>query len=84
MNQPLENTQIQNVVLFKTFYKDLVNKIVSYRKESGANIEDIAFMLKVDKRKISAFEKLKKIDLETLLKYADKMSIDVKVSFEVT
>ena len=85
MNQSIENRMVHNNVQdFKKAYKEIVLKLIECRKSSGISGESLAEWLGVDRRKIINFEKLKKIDLETLLKYTDKMSIDVTFSFEVT
>jgi hypothetical protein len=41
----------------------------------------MADWLDVDRRKIIAFENLKKVDLETMLKYSDKLSVDIKFNY---
>ena len=84
MNQSIENCMVHNNVLdFKAKYKLIVQKLIECRKESGMSGESLAEWLKIDRRKIMAFENLKKVDLETMLKYADKMSIDIKINFEI-
>lgn len=72
---------VPNIVQFKTKYKEIVQKLVQIRKQSGTNQQQMADWLNVDRRKIIAFENLKKIDLETLLNYSHKMSIEVKLNF---
>ena len=83
MSQAIENTQVQNIVHFKAKYKELVQNIVLARNTAGITQEFVSEWLGVDRRKIISFEKLKKIDLEILLLYSHKMSIDVKLSFEI-
>jgi transcriptional regulator with XRE-family HTH domain len=73
-----------NVQDFRAKYKNIVHLLVECRKSSGISGEALAEDLKVDRRKIMSFENLKKIDLELLLKYADKMSVDVRLNFEIT
>lgn len=77
------NDKVQNIELFKTLYKELVPKLVQIRKSSGTNIDQMAGWLNVDRRKIMQFEHLKKINLELLLLYGDKLSVDVKINFEI-
>ena len=84
MNQPIKNTEVHNNVHeFKSKYKNIVHKLIECRKSSDISGESLAEWIGVDRRKIMSFENLKKIDLELLLKYADKMSVDVRLSFEV-
>ena len=81
-NQQHTQEKVQNVVLFKKAYKELVQILVPMRKQSGATIDDLSVMLKVDRRKIISFENLKKIDLEILLLYCDKYSIDLNLNHQ--
>lgn len=82
MNQVIENNQVQNVVQFKTAYRQAVQKIVHARETAGITQQFVAEWLGIDRRKISSFENLKKIDLETLLIYGHKMSVDIKLTVE--
>lgn len=43
----------------------------------------MADWLKLDRRKIMAFEGLKKVDIETLLHYADKLSVDITTAHQI-
>lgn len=81
MNQQVQNTQVPNLAQFKGSYKAIVTQLVQCRESANVTQEFMSEWLGVSRKKIIAFEKLKKIDLETLLKYADKMSIDVKLSY---
>lgn len=83
MSQEIENNQVQNIVQFKEKYKEIVQNIVLARNTAGITQEFVSEWLGVDRRKIISFEKLKKIDLEILLLYSHKMSIDVKLNFEI-
>lgn len=83
MNQQNTNIEIPNIVLFKRRYKEIVRVLVCARKESGITKESLAEWLDVDRRKVFAFENLKKVNIELLLLYADKFSIDVKLKFEI-
>ena len=80
MNQHIENNQVQNIVQFKQVYKDQVQKLVHIRNEAGVTQEFMADWFGVDRRKIIAFEKLKKINLELLLLYADKFDTEIKLN----
>lgn len=81
MNQPIENTQVPNVAQFKGAYKTIVTELIQCRESAEVTQEFMAEWLNISRKRIIAFEKLKKIDLETLLKYTDKMSIDLKLSY---
>jgi len=83
MNQNAENTKVPNVVHFKDAYKRIVHELVQARNASGVTQEFISDWLAVDRRKIISFENLKKVNIELLLKYADKFSIDIKLKFEI-
>lgn len=75
--------QVPNIVHFKEQYKKIVHELVQIRKEAGQTQADMADWLKVERRKIIAFEGLKKIDLETLLNYSHKLSVEIKLSYEI-
>lgn len=84
MSQEIKKLQVPNVVLFKERYKQVVQTLVLARTESGMTKESLAEWLGVDRRKIFSFEKLKKVDIETMLVYADKFSIDVEIKFTIS
>ncbi len=75
--------KVQNIEQFKEVYKTLVPKLVQIRKQSGTNIDQMAEWLKVDRRKIMQFESLKKINLELLLLYGHKLSVDINFKYEI-
>ena len=77
------NTEVPNIVHFKRVYKDLVHKLVQARKDSNTNQEQMADWLKVDRRKIMQFEGLNKVNLELLLLYGDKLSVDINFKYEI-
>jgi len=72
-----------NVVNFKARYKEIVHNLVPIRKASNQSMNDMAKWLKVDARKIQSFEGLKKIDLELMLVYGDKLSVEINLEFKV-
>ena len=75
--------KVPNIEQFKEKYKELVPKLVHIRKQSGTNIDQMATWLNVDRRKIMQFESLKKINLELLLLYGDKLSIDINFKYTI-
>ena len=85
MLNPQDNIklEVENLVNFKIHYKAIVDKLVTIRKESGLNQESLAEWLNVGRTKVVEFESLKRIDVEFLLLYADKMSVDVRLNFEI-
>lgn len=74
--------EVPNVVHFKNQYKEIVRNLVQIRKEIPMTQEGMADWLKVDRRKIMAIED-GEINISLLLRYADKLSIDVKLTFEL-
>lgn len=74
--------EVQNVVHFKKQCTEIVNNLIEIRKQIPMTQEGIADWLKVDRRKIMALEN-GEINISLLLKYADKLSIDVKLTFEI-
>ena len=83
MNQLIENEEVQNIVHFKSVYKQIVQKLLQSRIDSGITQDSLSEWLGVDRRKIISFEKLKKVDLELLLKYADKFSFDINIKYVI-
>ena len=72
---------VQNITNFKSKYKEIVHELIKIRNEAGFTQQFLADWLEIDRRKIIAFESLKKVDLETMLKYADKLSVDIKFNY---
>ena len=81
MNQEVDIYKVQNIVQFKAQYKAIVHKIVQVRLASGFTQHYMAKWLKIDRRKISDFEILKRVDIETLLNYAGVLSIEIKLTY---
>lgn len=75
--------KVPNIELFKEKYRELVPKLVQARKQSGTNIDQMADWISVDRRKIMAFESLKKINMELLLIYGHKFSVDINFNYQV-
>jgi DNA-binding XRE family transcriptional regulator len=75
------NEEVQNIVHFKQVYKDVVHELVQIRNQANITQQFMADWLDVDRRKIIAFENLKKVDLENMLKYSDKLSVDIKFNY---
>jgi IS30 family transposase len=75
--------KIPNIEHFKSLYRELVPKLVNIRKQSGTNINQMAEWLNVDRRKIMNFENLKKINLELLLLYGHKLSVEIHLKYEI-
>lgn len=82
MNENVQNI-VQNVANFKTKYKEIVHELIVIRNKAGFTQQFLAEWLEVDRRKIIAFENLKKVDLEIMLKYADKLSVDIEINFKI-
>ena len=83
MNQEVMKTVVPNVVHFKQVYKEVVQNLVQIRNGAGFSQQFMSDWIEVDRRKIIAFENLKKIELEIMLKYADKLSVDIKFKYEI-
>lgn len=79
----LENKKVQDCVHFKQQYQALVQELVQCRKSIPQSQQDVADWLKVDRRKIIAFEKAEKYDIELMLKYARIMTVEINLLFEV-
>lgn len=76
------NEEVHNVVHFKQSEKDVVQKVVQHRKESGLSQSKLSYLINVDRRKIIDLE-AGKIDFETLLKASDLLGIKIICKFEI-
>lgn len=74
---------VPNIEQFKQAYKAIVHELVQTRNQAKLNQAEISDLIKVDRRKIISLEAAEKIDIQTLLLYADKLSIDIKLTFEI-
>lgn len=82
MNEQVMNENVHNNVQdFKKVYKEIVKELIEIRTLAKFSQQFMAEWLKVDRRKIIAFENLKKVDLETMLTYADKLSVDINFKY---
>jgi DNA-binding XRE family transcriptional regulator len=82
-NQHIKSEDVQNnVQMFRKSYIDILSKCIEIRKEAGFTQQFMSDWLNVDRRKIIELEKgIMQVGL--LLNYADKLSINVKLNFEV-
>jgi DNA-binding XRE family transcriptional regulator len=74
--------EVPNIVQFKDQYSKIVQKLVQIRKEIPMTQAEIAVWLNVDRRKIIDLEN-GGINISLMLDYAHKLSVDVKLTFEV-
>ena len=73
---------MDNKVQFIEQYKKIVQELVQIRKSINETQESMADWLGVDRRKIIALEN-GEINISLLLMYADKLSIDINLKYEV-
>lgn len=73
---------MSNKVQFIEQYNKIVQKIVQIRKSIPMTQNEVADWLKVDRRKIIALEN-GEINISLLLDYADKLSIEIKMNYEI-
>jgi len=73
----------KNSLYEKMGYYKLLIFLIFKRKEIGISQYELAKNIGIDRRKIIYIENGTNIDLETLLLYADIMSIDIKFNFEI-
>lgn len=81
----MDNIQInvQNITTFKSTYKEIVHQLIKIRKETNLTQQFLGDWLGVDRRKIMAFENLKIVDIEILLLYCDKFSIEINLTYKI-
>jgi len=75
-------TEVQNIVHFKDMTKQIVQIIVQHRKQANLTQNELAEMLKIDRRKIIALE-TGKFDLITMLLASDILGININLNFEI-
>lgn len=71
-----------NISMFKETYNEILKKCIETRKEAGFTQEFMADWLNTTRRSIIDLES-GKIKVGLLLNYADKLSIVVRVKFEI-
>jgi len=77
------NIEVQNnVQRFRKVYIDILKEVIDIRKSIPMTQNEVADWLKVDRRKIIALEN-GEINISLLLEYADKLSIDIKLNYEI-
>lgn len=63
---------------FKESYVNIVNLIIQKRKEKNLIQKDLAFLSKVERRRIIKFENIDRVDMELLYFLANRFNIKVK------
>lgn len=76
------NEEVHNIVHFKHFKNEVVQKIVQHRNEAGLTQYKLSEMLNIDRRKIIELE-AGKCDLMTLLLVSDLLGIKIICNFEI-
>lgn len=74
--------KVQNIVHFKERAKQIVQIIVQNRKEANLTQNELAEMLKIDRRKIISLES-GNFDLNIMLIASDLLGITVTINFEI-
>jgi DNA-binding XRE family transcriptional regulator len=74
--------EVQNIAHFRKVSQDLVQKLVQIRKSIPMTQASMAEWLGVDRRKIIDLEN-GKMNVSLMLCYAEKLSVDIKLKFEV-
>lgn len=77
-----EKTQ-SNVDRFKEVYDEILTKCIEIRKEAGFSQEFMADWLNTTRKSIADLESKRHIKVGLLLNYADKLSINIDVKFEI-
>lgn len=75
-------TEVQNIVHFKSQCTEIVNKLIEIRKSIPMTQASMADWLGVDRRKIIDLEN-GKMNVSLMLCYAEKLSVDIKLKFKV-
>lgn len=75
--------QLTNLCTIKCTYNEIVNQLIENRNASKSTQDMVAKWIKVDRRKIIAFENLVTFDIELMCKYCDIYGIDLKLTFKI-
>jgi DNA-binding XRE family transcriptional regulator len=79
----LENNHVENYQQFKDNYNKIVDDCRHLRDGAGFTQSFMANWLNVGRWRIIEFESKKKIDLEMLFNYSDKLSIDIFLNHKI-
>jgi DNA-binding XRE family transcriptional regulator len=74
---------VENIMQFKTDYRAIVDNLIQCRKQSETTQESMAAWLNISRSTLTDFENCKRVDINLLLIYADRMSVKVKLNFDV-
>lgn len=74
--------EVQNLVQFKNKQKEIVQLIEQHRKQANLTQEQLADMIKSDRRKLISL-KAGAFDVYTLLLAADLLGIKTTLDFEI-
>ena len=79
----LENNHVENYQQFMEHYNKIVDDCRHLRDSAGFTQSFMANWLNVGRWRIIEFESKKKIDLELLFNYSDKLSIDIFINHKI-
>jgi DNA-binding XRE family transcriptional regulator len=75
----LQNTNVTDKLQIYSDYNEIVTKLIAIRKEANFSQQYIADWLGVSRKKINEFEQ-GKMDFELLIKYANKLSVELSLT----
>jgi len=82
MNQTIENNYVTEKLHIYTQINEIVTKLIHIRKEAKFSQEFMADWLKVSRKKLNEFEN-GNFDFDLMVKYADKLSIEIEINYKI-
>ncbi len=82
MNQLNENNVVTEQLHIYTQVNEIVTKLIHIRKDAKFSQEFMADWLKVSRKKINEFEN-GSFDFDLMVKYADKLSVELNLNYQI-
>jgi DNA-binding XRE family transcriptional regulator len=82
MNQDVGNINVTEKLQVYQQANGIVTKLIQIRKDAGFSQRFMAEWLNVSRKKINEFEN-GKFDFDLMVQYADKISVDIELSYKI-
>lgn len=82
MNQTIENINVTERLQIYQQANVIVTKLIQIRKDARFSQEFMADWLNVSRKKLNEFEN-GKFDFDLMVKYADKLSVDIELNYTI-
>jgi len=82
MNQTIENNIVTESLHTYTQVNEIVTKLIQIRKDANFSQQFMSDWLNVSRKKLNEFEN-GSFDFELMVKYADKLSVEISINYKV-